>query len=615
MSIDAPSLDASRIHARRTRCRPGFSLILSLTVMAMLLLLCIGAAALLSVQIRVARTSSERKVAEMNAMAALRLALAQLQENAGPDRRVTGALAILNRPSKDSPASPTDPRPGDRWTGVWRTDRLRADANLSPESRKPIVFRDVATAGLNDRRALPGYDANVELLEPLISFPDPARPPLASVALTEDAGNVRLLGAGSLPADAVAKSGVVVPKLILNAPGDAGEIGRCAWWTSDEASKARIDLRATAVSSVPPQVSEIFGLGSIAGLESLVRDRLPANDMRRALLDPARLPALGVPSDRVKRLRNSLTTGTLSVLADTAHGGLKRDLSAYLNSKGVIADSEDSPAFPGITDDDPLVESRFEIPPASATGKYAKSAPRFGILRDWATMRAVAGGGTRLKPQYMTQKFMSPVESQAAIANSQPVLQAPVKQTLEPVLVEAGFFLRLTYDPAADPTKTLAANTGLRMQIYPRFQLWNPYNVTLTGKEYLAHVRMLTPLTDGKSYFEVNGKRVAFNLPSWGTSLAMSGSTLGSLLFVLRTGDIAPGECAVYTPAGAARKYDAANPAMNVLTPSPGGAASYFYINPSDNIISGRKALSFAAGAINPCKPPDDSGLFDSDSG
>ena len=132
-----------------SRNRKGFSLILSLTMMAMIVLVVVVLAAFLNVESRAAATFHLATRARLNALMSGRLALAHLQQTAGPDRRSTATGDIYQIPADDDKDYP---RPKDffapsyifsppiaygpttnstekysqgqrNWTGVWRTDR------------------------------------------------------------------------------------------------------------------------------------------------------------------------------------------------------------------------------------------------------------------------------------------------------------------------------------------------------------------------------------------------------------------------------------------------------------------------------------------------------------
>ena len=75
--------------------RRGFSLVLSLTIMAMMVMIVIVLAAFLSVESKLAKAAQYRTQSKLHALVSLRLALAHLQQEAGPDRRMTAHLAAF----------------------------------------------------------------------------------------------------------------------------------------------------------------------------------------------------------------------------------------------------------------------------------------------------------------------------------------------------------------------------------------------------------------------------------------------------------------------------------------------------------------------------------------
>jgi hypothetical protein len=71
------------------RKRSGFSLVLSLAIMAGMVMMVIVLAAFLQVETRLALGHSGYMRARLNAIASAKMALGQLQQLAGPDQRVT----------------------------------------------------------------------------------------------------------------------------------------------------------------------------------------------------------------------------------------------------------------------------------------------------------------------------------------------------------------------------------------------------------------------------------------------------------------------------------------------------------------------------------------------
>jgi len=288
-SMDRP------IHHRRK----GFSLVLSLTVMSLLVLIILSLAGFLSIESRVAATQAELRKARMNALASARLALGTLQRLAGPDQRVT-AKADLFESAPVSAAVPygsgstgntyaaltagasavngasVNPRRRN-WAGVWSTGgsdtskpRDWNPANPTPRAflgwlvsplavnpSQPDLADPAATAQLvGDRGLGAGTDARNRGL-PLITGTGAAS---IIANLPSGLSTVTLLGPGTLAypgrpdydltptatvnvdPDAVALPSMPLPGPL---PADATStlvIGRYAWWIGDEGVKARPNL-------------------------------------------------------------------------------------------------------------------------------------------------------------------------------------------------------------------------------------------------------------------------------------------------------------------------------------------------------------------------------------
>ncbi|NBV49019.1 MAG: hypothetical protein EBR95_08300, partial [Verrucomicrobia bacterium] len=115
--------------------RSGFSLVLSLTIMAAMVMLVIVLASFLQVESRLAQSHAGYLRARFNALASARIAVAQLQATMGPDQRVSMRADMFSAdvpsPSGDTaPAAANNPnKPAGNliahqkryWTGVWST--------------------------------------------------------------------------------------------------------------------------------------------------------------------------------------------------------------------------------------------------------------------------------------------------------------------------------------------------------------------------------------------------------------------------------------------------------------------------------------------------------------
>lgn len=297
----------------RKNQRQGFSLILSLTMMAGIVLLVISLSAFITIESRAAMNQQLATRARLNALVSMRLALAHLQQEAGPDRRST-ARADITQPSV-SAESLRNPM----WTGVWRTDQ-------------PDLPPAWLVSGRGDR---PAGTQMVSLFQ-TGSTPDYHEgywAPWQALSAASVANSVPLVGTGSALAAADGKaSGLVsLPKVTLP---DDDVAGTYAYWIGDEGLKARINLAddrskpygdvdqlAALRSGLTPRYDALPGLGSLSS-----PDQLRAVDSIRQLALLSGFQA-GSDANNVRRLFHDVTVVSAGVLADSAQGGLKRDLS------------------------------------------------------------------------------------------------------------------------------------------------------------------------------------------------------------------------------------------------------------------------------------------------
>jgi hypothetical protein len=354
-----------------SKSRYGFSLILSLTVMAMLVLSIVVIASFIAVESRLANHSHQLARARLNAVVALKLALGHLQQEAGPDRRST-ARADITQPGVAA-ASLRNPM----WTGIWRTDfpdvppawlvsgrhdfdpttqsAVSQSVTLGPSAEKLVGYNRLSsprlTGGDNDNGDYPAttlvpwqadYTPPTERLVPLVSN--------GSATLAE--GGLSSTGT-IIPSK---PSGLVsLPKIDL--PGPAFEddtirntTGSFAYWIGDEGVKARLNLsdaRKQSAASAEQLISlrspNTVAYGLIPGLGTLTKP----DDLQKIL----RTSHLGLLSgfsantsdypNTDKRLFHDVTFSAAGVLADSANGGLKRDLSvAFEMSDKQFANSE-----------------------------------------------------------------------------------------------------------------------------------------------------------------------------------------------------------------------------------------------------------------------------------
>jgi hypothetical protein len=296
---------------KHSKQREGFSLILSLTVMVGIVLLLLTLSAFLTVESRAAMNQQLATRARLNAIASMRLALAHLQQEAGADRRSTARADITQ------PAATASNVRNPMWTGVWRTDfpDLPPAWLVSGRADQPAGTQTVSLfqSGSN-HDYLSGY------WFPWLSGYNPS-----------DDKMVNLVGPATVaPAESGKLNGFVsLPKVALP---DEDISGSYAYWIGDEGIKARVNLRE--VRSENPddatQIHSVRGPVTQGLLKSLTN---PSELDRFTQLNQAPLlsgieAALGTAGSKdVRKSYHDITTVSAGVLADSRHGGLKRDLS------------------------------------------------------------------------------------------------------------------------------------------------------------------------------------------------------------------------------------------------------------------------------------------------
>jgi hypothetical protein len=396
----------------------GFSLVLSLTIMAALVMLVVVLAAFLQVESRLATTHSAYLRARLNAVVAGRLAIAQLQTLAGHDQRVTARMDLLDgtKPGTSlnsylqskAALAVTEDKKG--WTGVWCTggadqSKVRDWVVTSPDKRLFLGYlvsadpsTGLAVANLTPSRLLNSTDATAmdQLLRSVATIPS------ATVR------TVPLLAYGTIAKPATGDGRVKVPPLPLPAPGasDAPQ-GNYAWWTGDESIKAKINLSETYAST--PSVWDkglLYTAARRTGQETLGGVTTPAWSSFKLWADADLLSIGGaklsfatsagdlgawataatgnaangvIAAGNVAKYHGDLTLRSFGVLSDTYNGGLRTDLSIAFELPHedfkLLGEFHDSPGAPG---------DRNVINLASAYGFSAANTPSFAEWGDTA---------------------------------------------------------------------------------------------------------------------------------------------------------------------------------------------------------------------------------------
>ncbi len=405
-----------RISPSRTdpahRRRGGVALVTSLSLMGFVLLLLVSFTVFVRVESESARISLSTLHARQNALLGALVAVGELQKLAGPDQRATSPTDYsVGRPiPAGRPDAGATVNQG-YWTEVWAVDHP-VGARVSGSFLGWLVSGDAA---------------------------NPRGPSANNAALA--AGNAWLVHDGS----------VSDPANRVQAPTSAldGRAGEFAWWVGDEGCKAALTLEnphtGTALGyrvSQKPDFSFVPGLGPA----------FEAHGNRTRLTRLSQLTEAGAGAAAVRDRFFDVTPLSLGVLADSARGGLRKDLTR------AFTDGEDFAALKaGHPHGDLIFGPTGGVETADDPG-----GPRWEQLRDYYNLRPTSAGTIDLTLAGPGAPTLHHRDDQLGVY---PVMS----------WVQIRYYLTLTTDGVSDT----ATKRRLKFWFLPTVMLWNPYDVDL----------------------------------------------------------------------------------------------------------------------------------------
>ncbi len=487
----------SRKHDRKTQY--GSVLLLTLMVVSLLMIVVLAFVTMVRLELRSVIQHQELLQARSNAKLGAEMALARLQEVAGPDTRSSfpsSAAANLN-------VDPTNRH----WTGVQDTALF-------------IPIPESSDLQLNPRQGVPlGWLVSA----PIGSDPDPTRPTLDSEGRALP-GHTLLVGPGSVSAP---EDHVAAPVTALQNP-EGSDFGSIAWWADGENDKTQVNLPDPFRTDGNPDTDRWRWLVSqrIAA-EAIFPGADPENpihqqDLSRAsLVEQLALARL----DETVNIRDhfhDVTVHAHALPSNPVRGGLKRDLTAVLeetagNTDGLpggpqydkllsyqssrlerlAAETDALPTLnPGLPDHvwnalrairlrpeqrNPSLYQRLLFPPFSDMRlAWDQAGPSWAQLLSWTTLfdRQAVGGSLR------------------------PDRQLPDIQNAMPVIAKMNLGVYHTFD-----------FPRIRLHFIPAIVLWNPYSTPLAAREYHMIADIAPDSTHGGSF----GVSFQVSHPNWNT--------------------------------------------------------------------------------------------------
>ena len=496
----------------------GFALVITITLLALLVLLLVSLAGLTRVETQVADNYKNLEQARQNALAGLNIALGQLQKYAGPDQRVTSTADLAADSAGDTWPSGGTGNPANKvstngalagvqngtrhWTAVW-------GANESPSlaySRTPTPALLTWLVSGNEQNApefsvaADGHIATPPAVADFTATPDMAvnladATPISDV-ITLGGKPARLLVGGRTAPDSAAY--VVAPSVAISAHalGQDGQVpvGHYAWWIGDEGVKARYNLVDTYAGETGTSTAEGRYRATVAQRPAIERIAglflYPANDARLPGILDIRQASFSSPAINPSTLRtrfHDISFQSRGLLADTRAGGLRKDLGYYLSAGGLTGKilPSDNAVF---------------------TGSVSMKGPSWEILRSFYDLGS-GSGAVPLQPASAT------------------------RHGIAPVVVQVKLFSSFKVGDAVNPYRYY-------VRLHPVIVLANPYTQPLTGGlDMKVTLSSANGMEFGLKTLSMPAENV-FQPRSW----------LLNLVFRIPDVDLAPGEAKVWYP-------------------------------------------------------------------
>ena len=298
---------------------------ISLLVMAMMVMVVVVLASFIKVESTLASSKQAETIARFNALAAVRLAGAALQERLGPDTRVSAPASIYENPLVNSESSPGSDPFDYPVLGAWRSwEGLNHDSRLNsryagrPEkpdyTTKLRVFNPDPANAAGQRNRFLGWMLSSQMGYGQLNF-TPAtagtstKPP-APPSVVASANTVPLVGATTdvKPVRQVN----VEPISFIDGRSPAtttdGSQGFFSWWVSGENQKVRVITPTVTLPSAGTNYLEWANRSETFGAPDLA-----------AISYPAKAP----------ELYHDVSLFSEGLLTNTATGGLRKDLSLF----------------------------------------------------------------------------------------------------------------------------------------------------------------------------------------------------------------------------------------------------------------------------------------------
>ncbi|MCC5844451.1 MAG: hypothetical protein JJU05_09385 [Verrucomicrobia bacterium] len=484
----------SKSDFHRQPSKNGSVLLVTLLVVSLLLVLVLTFVTTVRMELRSVVVQQELMQARANARLGLALALARLQETAGPDQRATAAAGIGTFGDGD-PSTPENGihAAGDgtrHWTGVWgnaanpRNATVPGDdSKASHEPEVPVLLSwlvsgneapmSTASTQSNDFGRVTAHPDAATAGQLAGIAPWVSSPPASSGTLPFRPDHMMArhadgsLTLGDQPAvELVAARGdeartVAAPLVEVLSPAGNTGTGHYAWWAGDEGVKARLDLQDLLAGSGGPEALHRPGAMNLSLLEADWEGDWPEMGKLSSTAQLAFAPGGDTLPDSGFHAYTLFSQG---LPADSAKGGLRKDLTAGFDSSVPPAEIAVDEAFftlpPDPAPQNHTVPDRNNL----TRTQWSGDAPASGTLPSWGGLR----GYVRLKDGISGETpLVAPRVGTSDLAGIFPIATRVHYHVHGAVVNGRAYLLHL-----------------------PTVVFWNPYNVRMAPAEFWFNVEL-----------------------------------------------------------------------------------------------------------------------------
>jgi len=298
---------------------PGFALIATISVMVLLVMVALAMLSLSTIELRASRHSDVMAEAQANARMALMIAIGELQQEMGPDQRISAEAAIFDT-NEDTPE--INGVNQSRWLASYNAwgGWLNGSYTVPNLDGSPGSTLKIADTYKKQREPM--------FRRWLVSLPEAMKTdidaPVNGAGLNDDNSTV-IVGQGTLGK----RSGIPTDQITRAHLIPVGKSGSMAWWIGPENHKAKASLAKAERTMSPAEWESAQGgsadvaVDEIDGMDGLNADKESGDK----LISQGSIVLGGADETIAKEHFFDVTTHGMGLMTTPRLGGLKLDLS------------------------------------------------------------------------------------------------------------------------------------------------------------------------------------------------------------------------------------------------------------------------------------------------